>query len=338
MVFQMVQHPLVEPVPGLDPVHDAHLRQAAADAALGIADIGAGLAAIAQCCQGIEHEAGIAQPAEAAVPVAFAARRLGERGGGRGDERARGCVGVQLEDESAARHHIPPGAAIAVIGDPLLPEGARHLLHLGGTVEGGALRQGVGGEHETVPPARLHHEPGGGGGAVHAPRRCAEEIGSTLRLHTLAGDPQLRVAAGEIRSRPPGHKQRHFALDPLDAADQPVGSNQAHTVVGGGGVAAAYRHVIHHRRPSPGREESGAQDVGAFHIGAPGLERAFGGDGEESALAGVQQPAAGGLGVVAGEAQPVHRAVAGDEGMAVAVSHQGVVADRGIAAGLRGNA
>src|SRR3546814_9769428 len=55
----------------------------------------------AQAIQRMDHEERIAQPAEAVIPVAAAVRRLGDRGGYRGDDAA-----ALLEIAEIGRAHV----------------------------------------------------------------------------------------------------------------------------------------------------------------------------------------------------------------------------------------
>src|SRR5256886_8681469 len=74
---------------------------------------------------------GVAQPAEAVVPVAIAARILGNRGGGGGAERSGGSIGQQLDDERGAANGVPERARIEALVEPSLPELAGPRRQLG---------------------------------------------------------------------------------------------------------------------------------------------------------------------------------------------------------------
>ena len=56
--------------------------------------------------QGVERERGVAQPAEAVVPVAHAAELLRQRGRRRGDDAAGRRVGQRLERDQRAQHRL----------------------------------------------------------------------------------------------------------------------------------------------------------------------------------------------------------------------------------------
>ena len=59
--------------------------------------------------QRLQREGRVADPGEAVVPVALSARRLGQRGGERGDRGAGGHVGQALDRQRRALDHGPPG-------------------------------------------------------------------------------------------------------------------------------------------------------------------------------------------------------------------------------------
>ena len=105
-----------------DAVHDLEL------ALLGLGHVGDEVEEVvrlpveAERVEAPEHERGVADPGVAVVPVALAAGRLGQRGGGRGHERAGRRVGEALERERAALEVGAPGVVgeVAVV-EPVLP-------------------------------------------------------------------------------------------------------------------------------------------------------------------------------------------------------------------------
>src|SRR5882724_8965177 len=123
---------------------------------------------------------GIARPAVAVVPVARAADRLGERGGGGGDHRARGSVGQELQQEDAAQDRLGEGAVVAAAAGPGLPPEARTLQPSGGGGPqewngGGTAALGDEGKEAPLPPpqAIVAHDPAAG--AVRVERHLALE-------------------------------------------------------------------------------------------------------------------------------------------------------------------
>ena len=73
-----------------------------------------------QPVQRLQREGRVAHPRVAVVPVALAARRLGERGREGGDRRAGRHVGQALDRERRALDRVAP----AMVGDPGAPEPA----------------------------------------------------------------------------------------------------------------------------------------------------------------------------------------------------------------------
>ena len=153
----------------VDPVHDLEL------ALLGLGHVGdeveevVGLPVEAQRVEAPEREGGVADPAVAVVPVALAAGRLGQRGGGRGDHRAGGRVGEALQRERAALQEAAPGVVreLAVV-EPVLPVvGGPHQPLVGLVV---ALGRAVLGPRQRREQrvALLHQRPAGGARALDA--------------------------------------------------------------------------------------------------------------------------------------------------------------------------
>ena len=74
-------------------------------------------------CRAQRREGRVADPAVAVVPVAFAAGRLRQRGGRRGDDRPGRRVGEALEDQRRALQVDPPGVVGEVaVAQPVAPE------------------------------------------------------------------------------------------------------------------------------------------------------------------------------------------------------------------------
>ena len=99
---QVVERLLGQVGAAVDPVHDLQ------PALRGLGAVGdeveevVGLPVEAERVEAPERERGVADPGVAVVPVALAAGRLGQRGGGGGDDRAGRRVGQALERERAA--------------------------------------------------------------------------------------------------------------------------------------------------------------------------------------------------------------------------------------------
>ena len=91
---EVIERLLVELRAPVDPVHD--LQVLVFDPVGDEVEEVVRLAVEAERREAPEHEGGVPQPAVAVVPVALAARRLGQRGRRRGDHRAGRCVGQPL--------------------------------------------------------------------------------------------------------------------------------------------------------------------------------------------------------------------------------------------------
>ncbi len=119
---QVVEALLGEPGLAVDPVHDLQ------DALLPLGHVGdeveevVGLPVEAERVEPPQHERGVANPREAVVPVALAARTLGQRRGGGRHQCARGRVGQPLERERASLQVGAPGVVgKGSVVEPVLP-------------------------------------------------------------------------------------------------------------------------------------------------------------------------------------------------------------------------
>ena len=91
-----------------------------------------------QAVERAHHEEGVAQPAEAVVPVAPAVGRLGDAGGHGGDDGAGVLEQRQLERDGGADHRVLPlqrqrqrARPVAPVVDGFLLEAARRVLDAG---------------------------------------------------------------------------------------------------------------------------------------------------------------------------------------------------------------
>ena len=293
----------------------------------------------AERMQGPESEGGVADPAVAVVPVAFAAGALRQRGGGSGDDRPGGGVGEALEDERRALQVDPPGVVGEVaVAQPVAPE-------LFGRVEPLQCLWGAAG------PAQVGVTPGdrAESGLVFAKRDLAAD-GAVLdrQLHVagqLQGDAVrvmrhrlAQLAAAPPSRLPPVGKARHaFHLHlgvAIDAGHRP--QQRAVGLVSGVGAAAAAAGS----RPLGDRQ--GVVDDHPAGVGDPGgldyqRPRFVATADRHHHLIRPQLPVAGAAieqgtkctgGVEAGQAEPLDGAGVGDQGGGVAVGEEAVAADR----------
>ena len=125
---------LGQPALALDPVHDLQLRRLAGDGAEEPLAPGAGLVDVAGVHHRQQGEGGVAEPAEAVVPVADPAELLGEAGrrrrhdpagrrvgqGLQGDQRPLDRVGPSLFVGRPVAGAIAEGAAVGPLAPPAL--------------------------------------------------------------------------------------------------------------------------------------------------------------------------------------------------------------------------
>ncbi len=175
----------------------------------------------AERVQGPEAEGRVADPAVAVVPVAFAARRLRQRGGRRGDDRPGRVVGQPLQHQRRALQVDPPGVVGEfAVAQPEAPEVVGQVEPL--------LRLG-----RAARPARLHLAPvqrAVGAFAVVQGLRPAQrvalddhrQIAAHLDLGAFRAGRDTcaarrvvpdRVAAPVVEARPALHLDVDFAVD-----------------------------------------------------------------------------------------------------------------------------
>ena len=291
-------------------------------------------------CSARQHERGVADPGVAVVPVALAARRLGERRRGRGHDRPGRRVAEPLECERAALDVGPEG----VVGErghahPLAPEvlGLRELAE--------RLVDGV----RSVAAPRERDERGltvfERGPAVAAGTEDPERERALHReLDTLVGDDELVVALAVVAPSAGGARvvEHGDAVgDDLDPAAEARRDPQQRPLRGrvagypadvGAAVADVGRahdeHVLH-GQPAGGRVPGRLQHHRPGHVAAGVRHHRVRRAEAERARGAVEQCPEHARRVRAGEAQPLDRAVGGDERAHLAVGEERVLGDRG---------
>ncbi len=337
---QVVAGRLGEVPAAVDAVHDLQA------AVLGRLQVGhelhelVGLPVQVEVVQRLQRERGVPHPGVAVVPVALAARRLGQRGGQRGHRRTGRHVRQPLDGQRRALQRVPQ----RVVGDPgpgqpAAPEGDR-----GVDPGDGVVRRGGGGE-PVRPGQRAERAlalgqdvPGTGGAALDAdehvghqaqPASCPRRVGCVPFLD----EAPLGRCAPVVEGRLADQLHLHRPLEALHGAHEqvlgvPVGRRpgvRGHQV---GTLARAHREGVVHDDPAAGRVPGGGQDVGARHVRAGGGHVDAVGAEPERAGPAVQQVAERAGRVEGRHAQPVHRAVRCDERAGVAVGEERVVRDR----------
>ena len=84
-----------------------------------------------------QGERGVADPAEAVIPVALAAELLRQRGGGRGDDAAGRRVGQRLQRDQRALDRLGVGPVGLGARRPVAPEALAVRERLGGSIGSG---------------------------------------------------------------------------------------------------------------------------------------------------------------------------------------------------------
>ena len=327
----------------VDAVHDLEL------ALLGLGDVGHEVEEVVRLpveperVQAPERERGVADPGVAVVPVALAARRLRQRGGGGGDHRAGRRVGEALERERAALQIAAPrvvGELAAV--EPVLPVVGGPDEPAVGVLER-ARRRVVGpGQRAEHLLALLHQVPRGDARALDAEVEVAHqvqlEVVVALDGHVVvvaAGVVPVAAGPAVVERRLAHERELHLAVDAADGAEQDVVG-----VVVGRRAAMRVRAVV---AVVPRADQQRVADDDPAALGAPaGLEDhragqvAAGGRhvharGAEPELAGVavEQRSEHARGVHPRQAHPLDAAARGDERGGLAVRQEGVVGDPG---------
>jgi hypothetical protein len=326
----------------IDPVHDPQRARAVLRLVRGavlepVAEPG-GLVEVTEPEQRVDGERAVPDPGVAVVPVALAAFLLGQPGGRRGDRRAGGRIGHQLECHGRPGDHLAPAAGIGRAAQPGAPEASGlvgQALGLLGRYQVRRVPHPL--QHHAADLARSHRagpaqalavflglDPEivdglpGPGDAVHG------QVGAAgTEHHTALGDFDLVRCAAVIEARPQVNPEVHLAPHHVDAAHQPVplgrrGPGDRHEVVD-------LAHPIRGHEP-------GDQDGGVGEIELPAdIVVAIGPDPAVTALVRVEQGREHAGRVEPGTAEPVDAAVGGHQRGGLQVADQPVVADVGVA-------
>ena len=291
--------------------------------------------------QRLEREGRVAHPGEAVVPVALAARGLGQGGGQRRHRRPGRHVGESLDRQRRALDRVAP-AVVREAGppEPPAPEPRRRREPGVGLVDVLRRRQLLGPRERAVDlVALLDHVPGPHPVTLDADRHVGLEPD---RLTRPARIGRVAVLADQRPLRRHAAVVEHGLADQLDLDPAVEAQDRAHqhvvAVVVGRRPGVGRDHVltaprahgqgVAHQDP-PGRRLPGRQQgVGPRLV--PHVRRVVDAERPEPERAGstVEQRAEHARRVEARNAEPVDRPVGGDQRTGVAVGQEGVVRDR----------
>jgi hypothetical protein len=265
------------------------------------------LLAKADADQGLDRPARVTRPGIAVVPVAGTADPLRQRGGRRGDDRTRAAADQELEREQAAFDGVAPRAFVRVRTEPAAPGG------------GGPLEPGL----ELV--------------ARRAWAWPAVGVDEAEQCRPAAGDPEAAGVAGVPRERVPGSR-----LAVLGARDAPLHGHRSRQALDppdelppGEVASVVQRQRVRHAHRPAGGAERGLENVRVRQVVTLGSKRLVRAEDERAAGVRVEERGERGVGIVTGKAQPVDRAVEGDERDRLSVADRSVILDRRIAVDSR---
>ena len=291
---------------------------------------GVRLVVVAEPQHRVERPARVAQPGEAVVPVAAAADPLRQRGGRRGDDRSRRREGEQLERQRAAGDGLRPGALVAEAPGPLRPEAPGELeppLRVLATGDHGRLAGGAG-QREHGALAGRQRELAADRTVVQLAVARAEEteherLGPGLREPAARATLDARLRPAVVEARLEGPPQRDRPVECFDLPHQLAHRRDP--------PAVAERHRVRHAHAPLGGGEGRLEDVRIVEVAPLGLERGGRLEPERAAALGVQDPREHRRRVEVRQAEPVDRAVPGDQRGGPPVADERVLADRGVA-------
>ncbi len=282
---QVIERGLGEPFLPADPVHDLE-RAAVSDPVLHEGEEVVRLGVEAERVEAPERERGVADPAVAVVPVAMAADQLGQRGRGRGEERARRGIGQPLQHEGAPLQGAAPRMiGERALGEPVPPEVLRAIQPLDRLVDvTGRRRVGVRpGEGDVGPIALLHRRVGDRRSSLEPEPEARPEAEDGIGL-AAAADRFAVPVGGELPAgiRPVVVEARFAVQRGVDLAVHAFEDPNEHVlclevarrsdvrlVAGLGLVPGADGQGVAHHQPARLRLPRGLEDVGPREVAAP---------------------------------------------------------------------
>ena len=300
----------------------------------------------AQGVEAPERERGVAHPAVAVVPVPLPARRLGQRGGGGGDQRAGGGVGEAFQRQGRPLQMRAP----RVVGELALVEPA--APEVGGLVDLLPRFLGVCRRWVRLAVPRQRGERGlavvqsgerDGGTPRHAQAHVRGEtqggiVGTSVGhrlLVALARVLPARVGTPVVEHRLAVQDQLDLSLDAADRAHQHVprfevaGRTAVLLATAVGVDPWAHHQRVAHDEPTRPCLPGGLQDIGAGKVATTGRHEQLGRPEPERAGSPVEDGAEHAGAVGAWEAKPLDAPAGPDQRRDLAVGQEPVFADRG---------
>ena len=293
--------------------------------------------------QAPERERSVAHPAVAVVPVAFAARRLRQRGRRRRDERAGGHEREPLEHQRRALQVLAPRViGIVPFGQPAAPELTRSLDAFSRLLHVARPAQRLRPRHRAVALLALAHRvPSMHAVALDAQADVAVQAHDPLAVGDVLREPAfgpeldrlpLRGRRTVVEHRLAHELDLHLPLDAFHQAhDQMIGVEvrgrarvrRALLVV----VPRADRERVDHPQPALRRHPRRLDDVRPRHVAPPrGHEHAVRAHAP-AARATIEHRSEDRRRVEVRQAHPLDRTVGGNERAGVAVGEEAVVGD-----------
>ncbi len=262
VAIEMPERLLVDFNLAANAVHDLNVRQGLAAAVDEKFMKSSGLAGIAKGRKRVQRESGVTQPAEAIVPVPFAADVLRQRRGQCGDDRAGRREGHHFQRERAAADELGIASSIAAVADPFGPECVGSCEKFVDARRGRSLCLGVCGQHEIPGRAGRDREGGRRGVALDRAFGCAEQRGNAVAADGAVLEPQDRPGPCIVHGRPVDELELHRTAQSGQAAHHPSWRVERHVVVCACVEAASHGHEIGQRDLAIGSGEHRAQNIG----------------------------------------------------------------------------
>ena len=332
---------LVEAQLAADPVHDLQILTLA-DLRQEVEEV-VGLPVEAERVEAPQHERRVAHPRVAVVPVAVAARRLGQRRRRRGQQRAGRRVGQALERQRRALQRLAPRVVgERALGEPLVPEVRRSDEPLVAVGEARRGRVVAPAQRDVGEVAVVHRRARSHARGLDPESQVRAQ--AHLEVTALERPDALVVAIAAVLPRGPRaavvvdrvalHVHRDRAVDAAQRAQQHVLGVvvrrraavrvRALAVVAPG---ADQQHVAHDQ-PAGLRAPRRLEDVRARQVAAPRRDDRVGGRQREHAGVAVEHRAEQARAVHPWHAHPLDVAARRDERRRLAVRQEGVVGDR----------